>query len=184
MKRQLHATMDAISFQGKSIPIDDIWTVRMHLVEQSTNGIPTATTYNIRLGGGQTPELRLGWSYTSVQKRVTKDLCEQAYRTLVDLIMDRVCPRIVQYQFSQPLPTKFGPFEISPEGVEVAGMLNAKRAPWPAITEVTMNSGFWSLNYINEQGKQRSLGSMSLDHPNGLFLPEIVYGYQKAFLGN
>ncbi len=182
IKRQMQLTMDAVTFNGKSIPVAAIDVVKSQVTRQFVNGIPTATTYKVQLEGQGGLRQTMKWSFASLQKQETKDKCEQAYRTMIDLIRDQAGPRIVANQLAKPLPTKFGPYEITPEGVGVSGLLSAKQAPWVAITGATMNQGVYSVTFVDEQGRGKAFGAMSLWDANAIFLPEVMTGYRNWFL--
>ncbi len=88
IKRQMQLTMDAVTFNGKSIPVAAIDVVKSQVTRQFVNGIPTATTYKVQLEGQGGLRQTMKWSFASLQKQETKDKCEQAYRTMIDLIRD------------------------------------------------------------------------------------------------
>ena len=182
MKRQLHLTTGVVTFNGKSIPVAAIEVVRVEVVRHSTNGIPTNTSYKIALdGNGQS--LTLNWAVASLQKQETKNRAEQAYRTLLDMVTDQAGPRIVQRQLSMPLPAKFGPYTFSADGIEASGLLSAKAAPWASIVGAAMSSGVYTVHYMNEQGKQKTMGGMSLWEPNAIFFQQIFQAYRNHFIG-
>lgn len=178
-KKQMELSFDAITFQGRSIPVDQVTAVCVEVVRNFTNGIPTTTNYKIDLHGPGGQSLRCAWAYASLAKTETKQRSEQAYRTLLDLVADKAGPRIVQYYLSQPMPAKFGPYTFSPAGIEASGLLSAKQAPWQAITGTSLNGGVHTVHFLNEQGKPKTLGALPLTEPNAYFFPAIFAGYRQ-----
>lgn len=182
IKRQLHLTPEAISFQGNSIPMQAIEQVRMEVVRRYTNGIPTATGYKIQLEGNGF-KLTPKWGFASLQKKETKARCEEAYKTLTDLLDHFVGPRIVQAQLAQPFPATFGSYEITPHWIASKGLLGTDSCVWPQVTGVDLNQGSMAVTYVNDKGSNKRLGGMTLWTPNAWFLPEIIDAYRKWFLG-
>lgn len=182
VKRHLQLTTSWVTFNGKSMAVADIWSISIQVTRHFTNGIPTQTTYLVKLGDANGRDFKLNWSFGSLQKKATKELCGQAYRTLIDMLADQAGPRIIGWLINQPMPFKLGPLEFSADGIDVSGLLSAKRAPWPSITRVAMEQGNYNVFYVNENGKEARLATMSLMLPNAVFLPELVSGVRARVL--
>lgn len=183
VKRRVHYDLTSINFQDKSIPLAAIETVKVRITRQSVNGIPTATTYQVELGSSQVPTLKMNWAFASLQSKETKARCEEAYQILMNVLDGEVRDRVVQAQLSRPLPTKFGPFEISPQNVTARALIKTVEVPWQSVAGTNLAAGVYSLVYINDKGKQANLGAMDLWQDNALWLPQIIAGYRQWFAG-
>ena len=183
MKRRVHYDLQQISYQDKSIPLGAIETVKMKITRQSVNGIPTATTYQFELGSSQWRGLSMNWGYASMQSKATKAQCEEAYQTLINLLDGEVRERVVAAQLSRPLPTKFGPFEITPQYVAGRAIIKTVQVAWQSVVGTDLDSGVYSLVYVNEKGAQAKMGAMDLWQDNALWLPHVVACYRNWFAG-
>ena len=172
-KRQMALTEDLVTFEGKNIALSQVDEVMVNVVRQYVNGIPTQTSYEITLAGAA-EKLKLKWMVASLQKKETKEFCEQAYQVLMDLIFAKVGPKVVASYLSAAGPMKLSALEFSPAGIQVKGLINRKQAPWSAIAGVTTAPGSLDIKYFNEQGAEKTLANISLIEANACFLPQII----------
>lgn len=180
MKRHLLLTPEAVTFQNKTILLASINEVRVSMVRNYTNGIPTMTTYKVKLAS-PVGHMTCQWGYSPMQKKETKQLCEASFRQLMDLLDRTVGARIAEYIATHA--TEFGDYQFQLEGVSYKGLLGTKTIPWHRICGGHIYQGQMSVRYLDDTNSEKFLGSMSLWQPNAYFLPEIVQAVRDRYLG-